>query len=87
MKRAMGVDMEKTAEDHARELTIGQRAYLISFYENEIWFMIGTPRGTPRGLVRRGLIGYAWGNTSQMGYEKTKLGKKVFDILIKGKAI
>jgi hypothetical protein len=66
----------------AATLTQDQKNFLLYFY--------AAPggkeyrNGSPRGLVARGLLGYAWGSNSSFGYKTTALGKQVVNELAKG---
>jgi hypothetical protein len=61
-------------------LSDAQKEFIVYFYSGE-----GLKRGSPQGLVIRGLLGYAWGMGNQNGYTKTKLGEVVYrDIIAAG---
>jgi hypothetical protein len=56
-------------EKYVAGLTQDQRNYLL------------TGKGSPRGLVQRGLLAFRWGNNASMGYITTLKGAKVRDFL------
>lgn len=51
-------------------VTLKQIQYLIYIRDG------GEKRGTPHGLVQRGLIAYKWGTDPSFGYNITAAGRK-----------